>query len=393
MKGSNFDYDFKIAILGDGARFDLCGSCFGGESRKRSPLGSWIYPVALPDGKRVNVLKILLSNRCIHNCFYCVNRVESNRYLASFTAEELVRLFVTLYNRGMVRGLFLSSAVDKDPVRTMSEMMKVVEILRYRLRFRGYIHLKILPEAGASFIEEAVRLATRVSVNLEAPTPSSLARIAPEKNFKSLWQRLEFLKSLKESQRTHFDFTTQFVVGAGGETDREIMSTTATLYKKMKLARAYYSAFQPVAGTPLADLPPASTWREHRLYQADFLLRKYGFCFEELCFDEEGNLPVAVDPKTCWAVQHPEFFPVELNTAPLETLIRVPGIGILSARKIVELRTHEPLTRPEVLKTMGIRIEKALPFVLLRGKRFTGPVQLSLFQGEASRAPVLSPAR
>lgn len=393
MKTGNFSSLDKITILGDGARFDLCGSCFGGESRKRSPLGNWIYPVALPDGRRVNVLKILLSNRCIHNCFYCVNRIERNKNLAAFTAEELARLFVTLYNQGMVRGLFLSSAVDKEPARTMSEMIKVVEILRYKARFQGYIHLKILPEAGADFIEEAVRLATRVSVNLEAPTSLALSRIAPEKDFSRLWKRLEFLKFLKERKVAHFDFTTQFVVGAGGETDWEIMKTTSVLYGTMKLARAYYSAFQPVTGTPLEDLPPTSTWREHRLYQADFLLRKYGFRFEELYFDEKGNLPLTVDPKTLWAKQHPEAFPVELNSAPFEVLVRVPGIGPLSARKIMEVRAHEPLTQPETLKALGIRVDKALPFVLFRGKRFARPFQLSLFQEEDSRIPDFSCTR
>lgn len=382
MSRRGVDYGEKIAILGDGARFDLCGSCFGGEARRRHPLGHWIYPVALPDGRRVNVLKILLSNRCIHNCFYCVNRAERRKDAVSFTAEELAQLFIMLTNQGMVRGLFLSSAVDSDPARTMAEMIKVVEILRVKARFRGYIHLKILPDVGTDFIEEAVRLSTRVSVNLEAPTPAALCRIAPEKNFGNIWDTLRYLKHLREKKVAHFDFTTQFVVGAGGETDRDIMQTTFVLYREMQLARAYYSAFQPVAETPLEDLPPASTWREHRLYQADFLLRKYGFHLEELCFDGEGNLPLTVDPKTSWAARHPEFFPVELNRAPFETLIRVPGIGPLSARKIIEMRVREPVTRPEMLKALGIRVDKVLPFVLFRGKRFARPTQLPLFQEE-----------
>ncbi|MEN3185986.1 MAG: radical SAM protein [Atribacterota bacterium] len=369
----------KIAILGYGARFDLCGSCFGGESRTKHPLGHWIYPVTLPDGQRVNVLKILLSNRCIHNCFYCVNRVDRcHKEAASFTAVELVRLFATLYHQGMVRGLFLSSAVERDAARTMTEMMKVVEILRFKMQFRGYIHLKILPEVSADFIEEAVRLSTRVSVNLEAPTPSALRCIAPEKNFEDIWNTLRYLKCLKDKRVARFDFTTQFVVGASGETDREIMQTTSLLYREMKLARVYYSAFQPIAGTPFEDLPPTSTWREHRLYQADFLLRRYGFGFEELCFDREGNFPLTVDPKTSWAVRHPEFFPVEVNQAPFEALVRVPGIGPVSARKIMTIRVREPLTQPEALKALGIQVEKALPFVLFRGKRFTRGLQLSL---------------
>ncbi|MGQ9474371.1 MAG: radical SAM protein, partial [Candidatus Caldatribacteriaceae bacterium] len=192
VKTSSEKYKDKIVLLGEGARFDLCGSCFEEELRKKSPLGRWIYPVVLPDGKRIRLFKILLSNHCIHNCLYCVNRWEREKTVAFFRAEELARLFVSLYNQGRVQGLFLSSAVAGDPARTMTEMIKVVEILRFKARFRGYIHLKILPEVETDFVEEAACLATRVSVNLEAPTPSTLFRIAPEKNYESIWKNLVF---------------------------------------------------------------------------------------------------------------------------------------------------------------------------------------------------------
>ncbi len=330
----------------------------------------------------MNVLKVLLSNRCIHNCLYCVNRVGHKGPRASFRAEELAQVFLALYHQGRVRGLFLSSAVERDSQWTMTEMIKVAELLRKKYQFRGYIHLKILPEVGADFIEEAVCLATRVSVNLEAPTPSTLNRIAPEKDFGTIWRQLEFLKTLREKRKTSFDFTTQFVVGAGGERDREIMKTAFLLYRKVGLARIYYSAFQPISGTPLEDFPPVSTWREHRLYQADFLFRKYGFGFEELLFDGKGNLPLSMDPKTTWALQHPEFFPIEINRASFHELIRVPGIGIVSAKRILEVRRQSLLSDPKILKGLGVRIEKALPFLLFQGKRFSSPVQLSLFPQE-----------
>ncbi len=381
MGKASLDLDHKIEILGNGARFDLCGSCGGEESRKRHPQGGWIYPVSLPgSGRKVNILKILLSNDCMHNCLYCANREGRDHPVTSFSAEELSSLFWHLYQKGMVKGLFLSSAVDRSPSWTMNEMLKVAEILRYRLHFSGYLHLKILPDVSNDYLEEAVKLATRVSVNLEAPTPQSLHQIAPQKNFSGIWRKFEWFKSRKEKGiSAPAGVTTQLVVGGGKETDREIIYTASQLYERFSLARVYYSAFQPVADTPLSYQPPVSTWREHRLYQADFLLRRYNFSFEELIFDEEGNFPLSLDPKALWAHNHPEFFPVEINSAPWEVLIRVPGIGTTSARRIINLRRKSAFRDPKALSRLGVRTDKALPFILLNGKKVKRAEQLSLF--------------
>ncbi|MEN3203017.1 MAG: radical SAM protein [Atribacterota bacterium] len=377
------DTEKKFALLGAEARFDLCGSCFRGEARIRHPRGGWIYPVALPNGKRVPVLKILLSNECMHNCLYCANRAGRPAPRATFTAEELARLFMDFYNRGRVQGLFLSSAVFREAPRAMTEMIKVVEILRFSYHFFGYIHLKILPEVGFDFVEEASRLATRVSVNLEAPSSEFLKRIAPEKDFSQIFEKFSWFRKLQKEGTLRGGFTTQLVVGAAGEKDRDILRTVATLYRNFEAQRVYYSAFQPVPGTPLEDVPFASTWREHRLYQADFLLRRYGFSYEEMPFEDNGNLPITKDPKTAWAMRHPEYFPVEISRAPYEVLLRVPGIGPETARKILRLRQEGVSITPEGLRKLSPSAVRALPFLLFRGKRVVSPCQLSFFPEEA----------
>jgi len=376
------DFDDKVKLLADSARFDLCGSCFGQPSRKSNPQGGWIYPASLPDGRVVKVLKILLSNDCVHNCLYCANRFGLPFRRTSLRAEELVKLFLHLWQKGLVKGLFLSSAVSRDPIWTMNEMLRTVEILRKKFNFKGYIHLKILPEATHDYIEEAVRLATRVSVNLEAPNPQHLSSIAPQKNFSKIMTLFAFLSDLRRKGLcTPAGITTQFVVGGSTEKDREILSTAFLLYKRFYLARVYYSAFQPVWGTPFADRPAVSPWREVRLYQVDYLLRKYRFSLSEICFSEDGNLPLDKDPKTLWALKHPEFFPVEVNRASFEDLLRVPGIGPLSAKRIVEVRKEGKITDISFLKRVGIRLKKAAPFLLINGEKICDSTrkQLSLF--------------
>jgi len=376
------DLDGKVRLLADSARFDLCGSCFGQPSRKSNPQGGWIYPVSLPDGRVVKVLKILLSNDCVHDCFYCANRAGSPFRRTSLKAEELVALFLRLWQKGLVKGLFLSSAVSRDPTWTMNEMLKTVEMLRKKFHFRGYIHLKILPEATRDYIEEAVRLATRVSVNLEAPSPHYLSAIAPQKSFSRIMGLFSLLSDLRRKGLcAPAGITTQFVVGGSTEKDREILGTAFLLYRKFCLARVYYSAFQPVWGTPFSGRPAVSSWREVRLYQVDYLLRRYQFSLDEIYFSEDGNLPLDQDPKTLWALRHPEFFPVEVNKASLGDLLKVPGIGPLSARRIVEARKKGKIADISSLKKMGIRVKKALPFLLIDGKKpcDSGRKQLFLF--------------
>jgi putative DNA modification/repair radical SAM protein len=372
----------KIQTLSRSAQYDLACAC-GGTGRVRGIDDRWIYPAALPDGQSIFLLKVLLSNACANDCRYCVNRASHAFRRTTFSADELAGLFVRLWEGGRVGGLFLSSGIVGGSDRTMERMIKTVEILRLRHRFRGYVHLKILPGAGYSLVERAVQLATRVSVNLEAPSGDRLNRIATGKDFqRDLLLRMQWVRELiaNRSGTGSRSQTTQFVVGATDETDQEILQQTDQLYCGMDLARVYFSAFQPIPGTPLEDHSPAPSLREHRLYQADFLLRRYGFRFAELIFDRAGNLPESVDPKTIWARGHPEFFPLEINRASRAQLLRVPGIGPASARKIVSERAANRFHRLEELRGMGVWTRRAAPFLLING-RLGGSSQLELFTG------------
>ena len=371
----------KIEVLGRSAQYDLCGQACGTEAtRLRDDLGRWIYPAVLPDGKKINLLKVLLTNACENDCYYCANRVSRNFRRVSFTPEELAYTFDLMHRKGLVKGLFLSSGVC-NAAHTMDRMIATVDLVRRRYAFPGYVHLKILPGATFAHVERAVQLANRVSVNLEAPNPERLARIAPPKDFTShLLQPLHWATRLIEEskgKRASVSQTTQFVVGASGETDRELLSTTARLYREVDLARVYFSAFQPIVDTPLEDHPPTPPLREHRLYQSDFLFRRYGFTFEDLVFDDSGNLPNEADPKLMWAEAHPERFPVEVNRASREELLRIPGIGPTSASRILKLRGRGKLCELSDLRKIGAVAKRAAPFVLLNGKQ--PPFQLSLW--------------
>jgi predicted DNA-binding helix-hairpin-helix protein len=382
------DTSDKIELMGRFAQFDLCGNCTprtAESQRRRSPLGRWIYPAVLPDGKTVRLLKLLLTNVCLNDCTYCVNRSSRAVTRSGFEPAELAELFSTLWQKGLVQGFFLSSGVQRNPDSTMAGMIRTVEIARHKYGFPGYVHLKILPGASFDAVERAMRVATRVSVNLEAPSPERLARIAPGKNFhEDLVRRMGWVRSVIERGGTRcLDHTTQFVVGAAEETDSEILSLTERLYGEMKLKRAYYSAFQPVEEEAQEGRRPTPALREHRLYQADFLMRRYGFAFEELSFDTGGNLPVETDPKRVWVSKHPERFPVEINRASPQDLMRVPGIGPRSARRIVARRVKEKYHSLEELKGAGTVLRWAAPYILINGKRvreLTEPGQLWLWK-------------
>jgi len=364
----------KIEILGQAAQYDICGSylCQGKAGhRQKSPLGRWIYPAVMPDGREIRLLKVLMSNVCENDCLYCCNSCTQDFRRVSFQPEELARLFFQLWHSRRVQGLFLSSAVAGNTETVMTRMLETVEIIRWRYRFRGYIHLKILPGASFSIIEQAVRLADRVSLNLEAPNPQRLQKIAPQKQFdRDLLSRMKWIRKLADQGwRTRGGQTTQFVVGAAGESDKEILTTASSLYRDLGLRRAYFSAFQPVPGTPLENHPPTSLIREHRLYQTDFLFRQYGFSVDELIFDSQGNLPLKADPKLTWALNHPEWFPIDVNTASKEQLLRVPGIGPKSARRILKLRRQHRFRDLKDLSAVGAIASRSAQFVLLNGKR------------------------
>ncbi len=402
----------KMEALGDSARYDLCNSCGQRAERRRDDLGRWIYPSVLPNGGRVRLLKVLLTNVCEKSCYYCGIRASRDVPRTGFQPEELARAFDQMQRAGLVDGLFLSSAVCAGADRTMDRMIACVELVRQRYQFAGYIHLKLLPGVSEAQVERAVQLAHRVSTNLEAPTAERLARIAPQKIFyEELTRPLQVARELIDAGQDELSsrgsapvpgaprrmvapdrmdrwfapagMTTQFVVGAAGEPDHEILSTTTRLYRGLGLARAYFSAFQPVPGTPLDGLAPTPAWREHRLYQADWLLRFYAFEFGDLVFDASGNLPRQADPKKMYAERHPERYPVEVNRASREELLRVPGLGPKSVARILRWRREGTLREMEDLRRAGVAAARAAPYVLLAGKR--PPFQMPLWVDDLHR--------
>jgi predicted DNA-binding helix-hairpin-helix protein len=375
------EFEKKLDILGSGARYDLSCACGESPGRRRGPLDRWIYPAVLPGGGTAPLLKILQTNVCEKGCHYCENRSGRDFRRATFGPEELASGFMELFTSGRVMGLFLSSALSGSAVRAMDRMIAAAEILRRKHRYRGYLHLKILPGAQEAQVERAGALATRVSVNLEVPGREYLGVIAPDKRPQEILGPLQWIRKYSDRKRRGWapsGFTTQFVVGAAGETDREILRSAGALYKTMGARRIYFSAFQPVPQTPLESAAPCALWREHRLYQCDFLIRRYGFGSDEIVFDERGNLFAREDPKTSWARRHPEIFPLEVNRAPLELLLRVPGIGPVTAERITEMRRETAIRSPEQLAVAGASVEKVAPYLLLSGRAVPRQVDMEL---------------
>jgi putative DNA modification/repair radical SAM protein len=375
------DLEQKLDMLGESAQYDLCNDC-GSSARERDDLDRWIYHTSLPDGRRVRLLKMLLTNVCEMSCHYCCVRASRDVPRSSFEPEELARAFDRMNRADLVDGIFLSSAVCAGASRTMDRMIACVEMIRADYEFSGYVHLKLLPGVSEAHIERALQLAQRVSVNLEAPSPERLDRIAPQKNFyDELARPMRIAKRLIDASGRRLapaGQTTQFVVGAAGEPDHEILSTTARLYRELDLRRAYFSAFHPVPDTPLDSMEPTPAWREHRLYQADWLLRFYGFGFSDLIFDTEGNLPRRADPKLMYAQAHPELYPLEVNRASKRELLRVPGLGPTSVGRILSWRRQGAFRELGDLKKAGAVAERAASYVLLDGKR--PPHQLPLWE-------------
>ena len=367
----------KLYILGTAARYDACASP-GSEQkrwisqrrRSQEDFGRGIYRSFLPSGGCVSLFKVLQTNACVNDCFYCAHRCSHMHRRTEFSPDELARTFMELLQRRYVEGLFLSSGVMGSPDTTMEEMIKTVEILREKYRYRDYIHLKIIPGAGRDLVMRATELADRVSVNLEAPNDKRLKIIAPDKNIKrDIIQQLFWARDQHKKGLVPAGITTQFVVGPAGETDEELIRSTDWLYRNIGLARAYFSGYSPVGGPLGEELSPTAI-REHRLYQADWLLRKYGFSFDEILFEGDGNLSLEVDPKMAWALRNHEHFPVEINKASYEVLLRIPGIGDVSAGKIITARRRCKLKSLDGLKGMRIPLSRARNFILLDGRYF-----------------------
>jgi predicted DNA-binding helix-hairpin-helix protein len=334
-----------------------------------------ITEVALPGGKKMKVLKTMLTTACERNCHYCPFRAGRKMRRETFKPEEMARTFITIYQAGAVEGLFLSSGIIRGGVTTQDKLIDTADILRNKLNYRGYMHLKIMPGVEKDQLYRAMQLANRVSINLEAANPGRLPCLAPMKNFTD--ELLAPLKWAEEIRQTEQPRTwngiwastiTQFVVGASGESDLELISTSEYLYKKLKLKRTYFSAFVPIEDTPLENHPAENPWRQHRLYQASFLLRDYGWGMEELPFEQNGRLPLNKDPKTAWAEQTLLHKPIELNRATREQLMMVPGIGPKCAEGILRSRRNHKLKSLDDLQRLGVVAKRAAPYILLDGK-------------------------
>ena len=367
------DVSQKLQIVAASAKFDICGY----DAARSMQLANtdphrFIYRATLPGGGCVSLFKVLLTNVCTNDCAYCVNQVGRDRPRAYFQPHELASLFMELHRKRLVRGLFLSSGVAGSPSRTMQDMVDTVEILRQRHEFKGYVHLKMMPGAGYDCIEAACRVANRVSINMEAPTAHHLARLSSRKNlYDGIVERMRWAKQVMSANEglVPSGQTTQFVVGAAGETDRDILRTTGALYREIGLRRVYFSAFQPVIDSPLEGLRATPPMREHRLYQAEWLLRVYGFSSHELdlALSDKGDLSLVKDPKMMIARRQPWLFPVDVNRAGYEDLLRVPGIGPISAGRIVEARTDHSIFSLEQLRKMGVVTKRAGSFIWFRG--------------------------
>lgn len=371
----------KLAVLADAAKYDASCSSSGGK-RKRDPNGMGnsegmgICHSYAPDGRCISLLKILLTNYCIYDCKFCINRVSSDVKRAKFTPEEVINLTLEFYRRNYIEGLFLSSGIIESSDYTMELLIRVARGLRETHRFNGYIHLKVVAGSSQELIEEAGRWADRVSANIEMPVQPDLDQLAPAKTIAAATKSMEQISDkLIETKDNLLRFkstpkfapagqTTQMVVGATASPDAAILQTSEGLYGKFRLRRVYYSAYSPI---PNADaLLPAnrpSLVREHRLYQADWLLRFYGFKANELVNDKQPDLDLQIDPKTAWALTHRESFPVDVNKAPKNALLRIPGIGVRNVERILQLRRFHKITLQDLQK-MHVAISRAKYFVI-----------------------------
>ncbi len=345
----------------------------------------FIYPAQLPNGKSIKLLKTLLTSACERDCYYCPFRAGRDFRRATFKPDEFADLFMQLYTSQIAEGIFLSSGVAGGGRRTQDKLLDTAEILRNKKGYRGYLHLKIMPGAERAQVERAMQLADRVSVNLEAPNTERLLRLAPHKEFtEELITPLKWVEQIRRTQPAHKGWngrwpstTTQFVVGAVDESDLELLQTTAWLNQHTGLKRAYYSAFSPVEDTPFENKAATDPLREHRLYQASFLLRDYGFDLEDMPFAEDGRLPLRTDPKLAWAQMHLTHSPIELNRADRRDLLRIPGIGPRTADALLRARRTQHIRDLSQLKKLGLYTERMAPFILLDGKQPTH--QPSLF--------------
>ncbi|WP_242927814.1 putative DNA modification/repair radical SAM protein [Pontibacter vulgaris] len=392
----------KLTILADAAKYDVSCSSSGGKRKNENKglgnaEGMGICHSYTEDGRCVSLLKILLTNFCIYDCAYCITRKSNDIKRAAFTVQEVVDLTINFYRRNYIEGLFLSSGIFKDADYTMERLVRVAKKLRQEHKFNGYIHLKTIPGASEELIKEAGLYADRLSVNIELPSEQSLQQLAPEKNYSEILVPMgnikEQLVQAKEERKIFKSApifapagqSTQLIVGASAENDQQILQLSDNLYKSYSLKRVYYSGYVPVSSDnrlPILTEPPII--RENRIYQADWLMRFYGFDVKEIVDDQHPNLDLEIDPKLSWALRNRHGFPVEMNTADYEMILRVPGIGVKSAKKIVSARRFAPLNF-EHLRQMGVVLKRAKYFITCQAKS----LQRQDFESQLIRQKIL----
>ena len=382
----------KLTILTDAAKYDAaCTSSGASRGSRAGYIGNTSSSVAgcchtfSADGRCVTLLKVLMTNCCVYDCKYCVNRCSNDTRRAAFTPEELADLTIQFYRRNYIEGLFLSSGVLVSPDYTTERMIRCLELLRHHYRFNGYIHAKAIPGTAPELVQRLGLLADRLSVNIELPSERGLQTLAPNKTRKAIFRPMGLITStLRENKEELVKYrhaprfapagqSTQMIIGATPDSDRHILSLTQALYDKYRLKRVFFSAYVPVVENTLLPSPDTKPplLREHRLYQADWLLRFYGFRAEELLDEDDPNFNPLVDPKCSWALKHPAFFPVEVNTASREELLRVPGIGTVSTRRILYARRARKLEH-EDLRKLGVVMKRAQYFITCKGKILDG---------------------
>jgi len=382
----------KLTILTDAAKYDAaCTSSGASRGSRAGYIGNTSSSIAgcchtfSADGRCVTLLKVLMTNCCVYDCKYCVNRCSNDTRRAVFSPEELADLTIQFYRRNYIEGLFLSSGVMVSPDYTTERMIRCLDLLRNHYRFNGYIHAKAIPGTSPELVTQLGLLADRLSVNIELPSEQGLQTLAPNKTRKAIFRPMnQITHTLKENKEELVKYrhtprfapagqSTQMIIGATPDSDRHILSLTQALYDKYRLKRVFYSAYVPVVENTL--LPSLDTkpplLREHRLYQADWLLRFYGFRAEELLDEDDPNFNPLVDPKCSWALKHPAFFPVEINTASREELLRVPGVGVVSARRILYARRARKLEH-EDLRKLGVVMKRAQYFITCKGRVLDG---------------------
>lgn len=374
----------KLEILADAAKYDVsCSSSGSNRKNKNNGLGNGsmggICHSFSEDGRCISLLKILMTNNCIYNCEYCINRRENDTKRATFTPEEIANLTMNFYRRNYIEGLFLSSGIIKNPDYTIERLVKVAEILRYKYNFNGYIHMKSIPKASQDLVKRMGLLVDRMSINIELPTQKALSLLAPEKKIADITRPMNKVKNemmVYGEDRKRFNHTpkflpagqtTQMIIGAGRESDLEIIKTSEKLYGNYGLKRVYYSGFVPVVKSKFTQgIDKTPLLREHRLYQADFLMRGYNFKADELLTNKDANFDLAIDPKSNWAINNIERFPLEINTASYYDLMKVPGFGRTYANRIIEARQFRKLSY-DSLRALKISTKRAQHFITVNG--------------------------